>query len=112
MRIVVPGLVASFPLGGAAWDYLAYVDGFRRLGCDVLYLEDVGKPVVQDTGWSTYYPTGAGRFAFDTPDEALVALETANGDYRRQCDAARAVAESAFAADKVLERLLADCDLT
>jgi hypothetical protein len=29
-----------------------------------------------------------------------------------QCDAARAVAESAFASDKVLERLLADCDLT
>ena len=29
-----------------------------------------------------------------------------------QCDAARAVAESAFASEKVLERLLADCDLT
>ena len=44
------------------------------------------------------------------PDEAVAALEAANGDYRRQCDAARAVAESAFAADKVLERLLADCE--
>ena len=43
MRIVVTGLVASFPLGGVAWDYLAYVDGFRRLGCDVLYLEDTGQ---------------------------------------------------------------------
>ena len=73
----------------------------------------LGKPVVvQDTGWSKYYPTGAGLFAFDTPDEALVALATADGDYRRQCDAARAVAESAFASDRVLERLLADCDLT
>jgi hypothetical protein len=73
----------------------------------------LGKPVVvQDTGWSKYYPTGAGLFAFDTPDEALVALETANGDYRRHCEAARAVAESAFAADKVLARLLANCDLT
>jgi hypothetical protein len=73
----------------------------------------LGKPVVvQDTGWSKYYPTGAGLFAFDTPDEALAALEMANGDYRRQCDAARAVAESAFASDRVLERLLADCDLT
>jgi hypothetical protein len=73
----------------------------------------LGKPVVvQDTGWSKYYPTGAGLFAFDTPDEAVAALEAANGDYRRQCEAARAVAESAFAADKVLERLLADCDLT
>ena len=43
MRIVVTGLVASFPLGGVAWDYLAYVDGFRRLGCDVFYLEDTGQ---------------------------------------------------------------------
>jgi hypothetical protein len=68
--------------------------------------------VVQDTGWSKYYPTGAGLFAFETPDEALAALETANDDYRRQCDAARAVAESAFASDKVLQRLLSDCDLT
>jgi hypothetical protein len=30
-------------LGGVAWDYLAYVDRFRRLGCDVLYLEDTGQ---------------------------------------------------------------------
>ena len=37
------GLIASFPLGGVAWDYLAYVDGFRRLGCDVFYLEDTGQ---------------------------------------------------------------------
>jgi len=73
----------------------------------------LGKPVVvQDTGWSQYYPTGAGLFAFETADEALAGLETADGDYRRQCEAARAVAESAFAADKVLERLLADCGLT
>jgi hypothetical protein len=67
--------------------------------------------VVQDTGWSKYYPTGAGLFGFNTVDEAVAALETASADYRRHCDAARAFAESAFAADKVLERLLADCDL-
>ena len=30
MRIVVSGLVASFPLGGVAWDYLAYVDGLSN----------------------------------------------------------------------------------
>ena len=73
----------------------------------------LGKPVVvQDTVWSKYYPTGAGLFGFDTADEAVAALETVNADYRRHCDAARAFAESAFAADKVLERLLADCDLT
>jgi hypothetical protein len=43
MRVVVTGLVATYPMGGVAWDYLAYVDGFRRLGCEVLYLEDTGQ---------------------------------------------------------------------
>jgi len=42
MRIVVTGLVATYPLGGVSWDYLAYVDGFRHLGHEVLYLEDTG----------------------------------------------------------------------
>lgn len=42
MRVVVTGLVATYPLGGLAWDYLAYVDGFRRLGAEVVYLEDTG----------------------------------------------------------------------
>jgi hypothetical protein len=43
MRIVVTGLVAAYPVGGVAWDYLQYVVGFRRLGCDVVYLEDTGQ---------------------------------------------------------------------
>jgi hypothetical protein len=51
MRVVVTGLVATYPLGGLSWDYLAYVDGFRRLGAEVLYLEDTG-------GWF-YDPTAA-----------------------------------------------------
>ena len=51
MRVVVTGLVATYPLGGVSWDYLAYVDGFRRLGAEVLYLEDTG-------GWF-YHPAAA-----------------------------------------------------
>jgi hypothetical protein len=43
MRVVVTGLIATYPLGGVAWDYLAYVSGFRQLGCEVLYLEDTGQ---------------------------------------------------------------------
>ena len=43
MKIVVTGLLATYPLGGVGWDYLAYVSGFRRLGCEVLYLEDTGQ---------------------------------------------------------------------
>ena len=29
MKIVVTGLIATCPLGGVGWDYLAYVTGFR-----------------------------------------------------------------------------------
>ncbi len=43
MRVVVTGLVATYPVGGVAWDYLQYVLGFRALGCEVLYLEDTGQ---------------------------------------------------------------------
>lgn len=43
MRIVVTGLIAAYPLGGLAWDYLQYVHGLRALGHDVLYLEDTGR---------------------------------------------------------------------
>src|SRR3989454_9303343 len=43
MRVVVTGLVATYPVGGVAWDYLQYVQGFRVLGCQVTYLEDTGQ---------------------------------------------------------------------
>jgi hypothetical protein len=43
MRVVVTGLVATYPVGGVAWDYLQYVAGFRALGCEVVYLEDTGQ---------------------------------------------------------------------
>ena len=42
LRIVVSGLAATYPLGGAFWDYLQYVIGLHRLGHDVLDLEDTG----------------------------------------------------------------------
>jgi hypothetical protein len=40
LRIVVTGLIAQYPLGGVAWDYLHYALGLARLGHDVYYLED------------------------------------------------------------------------
>jgi len=43
LRIVVTGLAATYPFGGVFWDYLQYVVGFRRLGHDVLYVEDSGR---------------------------------------------------------------------
>ena len=42
MRIVISGLIATFPLGGVAWDYGQYVGGLRRLGHEVFYIEDTG----------------------------------------------------------------------
>ncbi|WP_223427207.1 glycosyltransferase [Tateyamaria pelophila] len=42
MRIIVCGLIAQYPLGGVAWDYLQYVVGLHRLGHDVYYFEDTG----------------------------------------------------------------------
>jgi hypothetical protein len=72
----------------------------------------LGKPVVvQDTGFSRCYPTGEGLFAFTTLDQARSAIDAIEGDYRRQCDAARACAEREFAAKAVLLRLLDDAGL-
>ena len=43
LRIIVTGLIARYPLGGVAWDYLQYVLGLARLGHDVYYVEDSGQ---------------------------------------------------------------------
>jgi hypothetical protein len=78
---------------------------------DACYLA-CGKPVVaQDTGFSNVLPTGAGLFAFTTMDDALAAVENINSDYRRHCEAARAIAEEYFEARLVAARLLADIGL-
>ena len=55
-RAVVTGMIASYPVGGVAWDYGQYALGLERLGFEVFYLED--------TGWQTYDPT-LGRYGED-----------------------------------------------
>jgi hypothetical protein len=42
LRVVVAGLLASYPIGGLVAHYLQYVLGLRALGHEVLYLEDTG----------------------------------------------------------------------
>lgn len=67
LRVVVAGLVATYPLGGVAWDYLQYVVAFHRLGAEVLYLEDTGRWV--------YDPTRR-TFVADAADGARFARES------------------------------------
>jgi hypothetical protein len=72
----------------------------------------LGKPaVVQDTGFRAHYPTGEGLFAFSTADEAAAALAEVERDYRRHCEAARALALQEFDAQRVLTRLCAEAGL-
>lgn len=41
-RIVVLGGMAQMPYAGVSWQVLHYLEGFRRLGHDVVYIEDTG----------------------------------------------------------------------
>jgi hypothetical protein len=66
-----------------------------------------GKPVVvQDTGPSSFLPTGEGFLRFSTPAEAAAALATVNADYERHCRAARQLVETHFDARRTAERVL------
>jgi glycosyltransferase involved in cell wall biosynthesis len=68
-----------------------------------------GKPVVtQATGFENVLPTGEGLFAVSNAEEAAAAIEEINADYRRHCDAARALAEEHFEASKVVGRFFSD----
>ena len=41
-RIVVLGIMGRTPFAGVTWQALHYIEGFRRLGFDVSYVEDTG----------------------------------------------------------------------
>src|SRR5712692_3937029 len=40
--LVVLGMMGRTPFAGVAWQVLHYLEGFRRLGYDVYYVEDTG----------------------------------------------------------------------
>lgn len=66
-----------------------------------------GRPaVVEDTGPSAFLPNGEGLLRFHDLEEAVAAVERVDAEYERQCQAARALAESHFDARKVLAGLL------
>jgi hypothetical protein len=48
LRLVVMGILGRTPLAGVSWQVLHFLEGFRRLGHDIYYIEDTG-------GWA-YHP--------------------------------------------------------
>ncbi|MBA2776599.1 MAG: glycosyltransferase family 1 protein, partial [Chloroflexia bacterium] len=65
MRAVVTGMIATYGMGGVAWDYGQYALGLERLGFEVYYLEDTGVPAysyVQATGEYIEDPADGVRF--------------------------------------------------
>jgi hypothetical protein len=71
-----------------------------------------GRPVItEDTGFGKFIPTGRGLFAFTTMDEVLAAVDAIERDYEGHCRAAREIAESYFAAERVVESLMSRAGL-
>jgi hypothetical protein len=88
--------------------YVATCSGW--FSCRTACYLAAGKPaVVQDTGWSKFYPSGRGLLAFSTLEEATAAIASVERDYAAHCRAAHEVAAEFFDAGKVLKKLLADC---
>jgi hypothetical protein len=68
-----------------------------------------GRPVAtQDTGFSSWLGTGEGVVAFETPDDAVHAIDDVSARYATHCRAAREIAQEFFDAGKVLPRLIED----
>ncbi len=66
-----------------------------------------GRPVlVQDTGFSTWLPTGSGVLSFRSPDEILASLKEINNRYLFHQRMAREIAKEYFDSGKVLSNLL------
>jgi hypothetical protein len=67
-----------------------------------------GRPVVtQDTGFGEALPVGEGLLSYRTFAEAIAAVRAVAADPERHAAAARAIAEEHFAAERVIEALLA-----
>jgi len=68
-----------------------------------------GRPVItQETGFGNVLPSGAGLFGFESPDDALAAVEEIDADYSRHASAAREIAREYFSHEVVLGKLLDD----
>ncbi|MBN1794081.1 MAG: hypothetical protein JW844_03865 [Candidatus Omnitrophica bacterium] len=50
-KIIVWGMISSFPFGGMIWQVLHHLVGFRRLGFDVWYVEDSDRYLKDPKTW-------------------------------------------------------------
>ena len=70
------------------------------------YLASGRAAVVEDTGFSELLPTGAGLWAFSTPDEAAAAVEAVRQSPVAEGRAGRAIVEAHFDSASVLTSLV------
>ena len=72
----------------------------------VCYLA-LGRPVIlQETGWTDFYPHGEGLLSFHNEESALAALETVAKDPVKHARAARLIAEKYCSAPLVVNQFL------
>ena len=85
--------------------YVASASGwFSERSANYLAL---GRPVVvQDCGFTRHLPCGEGLLAFDTPEQALAAVQAVAADYPRHAAAALEVAHTSFDAAHVLGAMI------
>ena len=65
-RLVIMGMLGGNPFAGIGWQVLHYLEGLRRLGCELLYVEDTQvwpydpdrNEIVDDPGYAARYLTG------------------------------------------------------
>ena len=66
-----------------------------------------GKPVLaRATGFEHHLPTDAGLLAFETPEDAVAAVEAINADYAMHSEAAQVFAETHLDARRILPQML------
>jgi hypothetical protein len=66
-----------------------------------------GRPsILQDTGFSDWLSTGVGIISFNTPNQAIVAVEEINRCYKFHCKKALEIAKEYFDSQKVLTHLI------
>jgi hypothetical protein len=87
-------------------------NGYVRSRCgwfsdrSVAYLA-LGRPVIlQETGWTDFYPSGEGLFSFHDEESAVAALATVAKDPARHARAAREIAERYCSAPVVVNQFL------